>query len=619
MARAGAGSLRAERLETSGRSVVLVRPAMEFRQLGERSYELDPNDGNAWDALLANLGGAPERIVHLWTLGLEEGLEICEEAQTLGFHSLVALAQALGRQRLSGPVEICVVSDGLCAVEKGDLPVAQKAILLGPVKVIPLEYPGVVCRAVDVDGQAADGMWIERLLAELDGRAVDPVVAWRGPLRWVPDIEPVRLEAMAERTVRLREGGVYLITGGLGGLGLALARFLARTLGARLVLTGRSSLPERSEWSRCIREGGDLARKIREITDLEAMGAEVLALSADVADEESMRGAVARIDERFGRLDGVFQAAGLPGGGLVQLKTPAMAEAVLAPKVRGTLVLESVLHDRRLDFLVLFSSIAWLRGEIGQVDYCAANAFLGAFAQRNYLRGGTPTLTIDWCQWQWDRWTEASAPLSPGIQQELSRRRQTFGLTFDEGMEALVRCLDSGLPQVLVSTQDLRASSSQPSINDVLEELERAHSHHESLHPRPVLGISYIAPAEGLESDLTAIWEALLGIQPIGVHDNFFDLGGHSLLGIQLISRVRDCFGVDLPLRILFEAPTISEMVAAIAQDQGAAVVSTPPEIQGTWGGSAGLLENLDRLSDAEVDGLLSEMLSRKEDGGGLA
>ena len=177
---------------------------------------------------------------------------------------------------------------------------------------------------------------------------------------------------------------MYLITGGLGGVGLVLAEYLAREFKARLVLTGRRGLPPRAQWADHVAARGSAGRhvsgRIRAVEALEAAGAEVLVGAADVSTKSAMRAVVDEACARFGRIDGVIHAAGVAGGGMIQLKTPEIADAVLAPKVTGTQVLERVLAGRQLDFLMLCSSLTGVLGGVGQVDYCGANAYLDAFA-----------------------------------------------------------------------------------------------------------------------------------------------------------------------------------------------------------------------------------------------
>lgn len=609
----GMGDLLVEHLWSAGCRVATVRAGAAFSRKSEWSYTMAPGMNDGWEALLASLKTTPERIVHLWSLtppGERQGLA---EAQDRGFYSLLSLAQALGRTGASSVIS--VVANGVCDVERGDPLHPEKATLLGPVQVIPRESPRIACRLIDVDPDEIGDEQADRLARELARAGAEPVVACRGAHRWLPALEAVRLAAGDRQPVRLRDEGVYLVTGGLGGIGLALAGHLARTVRApKLALIGRSGLLERSLWETelALAGDGDLARRIREVQALEQAGAEVLILRADIANREETRRAVAEARKRFGRIEGVFHAAGLPGAGLAQLKTKEAAARVLAPKVQGTLVLSEALQDQRPDFVVLFSSIASIAGGGGQVDYCAANAFLDAFARAEV---DVPTFSVDWGEWQWDRWT-ADLIADPEVRQRLRRSREIYGLTFEEGFEALRRILASGLPQVVVSTHRLDAAVEAPhSLSDVVGELDGlSRTRNPAEHPRPALGTPYVAPQSEAEERLAALWEELLGVLPIGVRDNFFQLGGHSLLGLQLVSRIHSSFGVELPLRTLFEAPTVEELAAALETAGDRPASRLVPELRDLLPADPlEMLKRLDQLSEDDMDELLSEMLAGGE------
>ncbi|WP_164019660.1 SDR family NAD(P)-dependent oxidoreductase [Pyxidicoccus trucidator] len=405
--RAGLGAKLAPRLRKQGTALVEVSLAREFRRTGADSYELNPARREDWATLLSELaadGRLPERIVHLGGVTAEGSGATAEDVIDRSFFSVLHLAQALAGHASGKPVHLTVVSNGMQEVTGGDLVSPEQATALGPCQVIPREMPHVRCRSVDVtlppSGSFQSTRLVELLAAELTSGAEEPVVALRSGRRWVQDFEEVRLDEGPTSAVSLREGGVYLITGGLGGMGLSFAEALAEKCRAKLVLTGRAAVPPREEWAKALESGDEATRRrIQAVQRLEAKGAQVLALSADVTDLEKMRAAVEAARARFGALHGVIHAAGVPGGGLLQLKTREAASAVLAPKVTGSRVLAAVLEGERLDFFVACSSLVSVVGRFGQVDYTAANSFLDAFTRAYQARTGTYAVTINWGAW----------------------------------------------------------------------------------------------------------------------------------------------------------------------------------------------------------------------------
>jgi amino acid adenylation domain-containing protein len=592
----GLGETLAARLEATGRSVVRVRAGAAFAQAPD-GFTVAPGERADYDALLEALGRTPTHVLHLWNVtAAPAGVGEIEAALDRAYYSLVFLAQALGRQSVTDPTAITVVANGLCDVT-GDEPLDPfKAALLGPVAVIPREYPSLTCRGIDVADVALGGPGtLERtagqVLAEIEragiegaetGRAPElPVVAFRGSLRWVRGYEPSPLPAPAEGAApRLRERGVVLITGGMGGIGIELAEHLARESRARLVLVGRSAFPERERWPDWLAlhdEGDPIRRRIERLLAIEELGGEVLALSADVADQAAMRRVVAAAGERFGAVNAVIHAAGVPGGGLLQGKGREGAERILAPKVRGALVLAELFAGAELDYFVLTSSITVLLPEVGQTDYVAANAFLDSFAALR-ARSGEAAVAINW-----DAWRETGMAVSTAVPEELKAKRQESlaqGLTSREGVEAFRRIAGAGLPQVVVSTLDLAGRRAE---NDrlvplaaVLAEVAPA-----AAHPRPALATTYTPPQTDLERSIAAVWAEILGVEPVGVHDNFFELGGNSLAGLRLVQRLRERLGAGLSEVSLYEAPTVGALARMIAaqgpEEETAGVAAAAP------------------------------------------
>lgn len=443
----GVGQALAAHLRTRGQRVIQVDAGSAFADRGEGNYTIAPGKREDYTALIAALASndqRPDHIAHLFSItappvpGAPEvpAVDREPEATERGFWSLLFLAQALGTQKRGTQkrertMSMAVVSNNLHAIAGESFLCPEKATLLGPAKILPQEYPHLrttqvdVVLATDPDAQVAigaegdapvdhqmvdqrrvDPRTIERLVGELLVPSTDAMVAYRGDQRWVRGYDAVRIEKTPMEQLRIRSGGSYLITGGLGGIGLSFAEALARDYGTRdhrvkLALLTLSPLPPRDSWLQYLEQRGAdrLGRRIQKVMDLEASGAEVLVVSADVADADQLRAAVEETVAAFGSIHGVLHAAGLAGGGMIQLKAPAAAARVLAPKVQGTLNLAAALDGIDLDFLALCSSTIAVVGGFGQVDYCAANSFLDAYAHAQQ-RAGKPVISINWGAWQ---------------------------------------------------------------------------------------------------------------------------------------------------------------------------------------------------------------------------
>jgi NAD(P)-dependent dehydrogenase (short-subunit alcohol dehydrogenase family)/acyl carrier protein len=388
---------------------------------------------------------------------------------------------------------------------------------------------------------------IDQLLDELTEKVSERVVAYRGRHRWIQNFEPVRLEQGSGAQSRLSDGGVYLITGGLGEVGLTLAQHLARTHEAKLALLGRSSLPPSDVWTQWLEEhdtDDNVSRKIRKVRELEAAGAEVLLLRADVSNEEQMLAAIDRTVERFGRIDGVIYGAAAGTDKEIRETTPADCMVQFQAKAHGLSVLEKVLQGRDYKFCLLLSSLSSILGGMTFAAYAAANTFMDTFVRKHNQSHPATWLTVNW-----DAWTDSA--IDP-----------------QSGGAALERVLAIGpLSQIVVSASDLDSrlerwvsfEDSQTAVT--IEKPEIA-----VLHPRPNLLNAYVAASNELEQDLAETWQELLGIEQVGINDNFFELGGHSLLATMVLSRLRKEFGVELSLRSFFESPTVSGLALIIAQ-----------------------------------------------------
>ncbi|WP_336211638.1 type I polyketide synthase [Nonomuraea sp. LPB2021202275-12-8] len=376
-------------LDEAGWNALRVRHGSSYSGAADRSSEFVIRPRRSADVvrLLDELRDSqryPELIIDATQLGglAEPALSGIDDQLDAGFHRIVELLQEAARRAPDKLARnVLVVTELSADVTGGETVHPVRAMLLGLLRSYMLENPRVMCKLVDVQSGVTD----DRLLAELRGLERSEIVALRGDRRWVPGERELVPDGAGP--VDLRRRGAYVITGGLGGLGLAVARGLADTgLQPRLLLLGRHAT------------GGHDAEPA-ELREIRALGAECRIEACDVTDVDALRRVIDQASDSFGGINGVFHLAGVAGGGMLQFRTAAQVSATLAPKVHGTLALVEVLQGRPdLDFFVAFSSRAALRGLVGSADYAAANAFLDAVVRRQPL-AGCASIAINWPSW----------------------------------------------------------------------------------------------------------------------------------------------------------------------------------------------------------------------------
>ncbi|KAB8190930.1 acyltransferase domain-containing protein [Nonomuraea phyllanthi] len=320
--------------------------------------------------------------------------------------------------------------------------------------------------------------------------------------------------------------------------------------------------------------GADEARvagMLRDVAELEAAGAEVLLLTADTGVPDQLRAALRRAREHFGGLHGVIHAAGLPAGGMLRRRTPDEAARVLAPKVLAMgplaeLVGAGTPPEERPEVLVLYSSAVTAYGGVGEADYCAANTVLDAYGQA--LAATAPTtrvVSVAWGPWRHDVWQAENLKSSGGgLAGRVADYRARYGFADDAGCALLDRIVAGGHGGVLAVRQPLReVLRAWTSMLD-LDDLVGAAVPQGQRFPRPLLRTDYVAPRTEAEAGIAELWGAYLGIDRVGVHDPFFDLGGNSLLGMAMVLALEKQLGRPVPPALLFEHPTVAEFAAAI-------------------------------------------------------
>ncbi len=553
-------------LESSGHDVISVEAKEQFVQISDRQFHLNPQQPEHYDTLVTQLqvlGKVPDRIIHLWSLTADEQTqprrEYFQQCQNLGFYSLLFLAQSLEKEDITQPIKIFVVTNNIHDVTGVENLNPEQATALGMCKVIPQEYANITCRSIDI-GNIKEN--IDQLITELLHESSDLVIAYRKHHRWIQTFEPISGDDSISNN--LKESGVYLITGGLGGIGLELAEYLAKTVKAKLILVGRSFLPQRHEWQQWLTTHGEtdeVSRKILKIQELEKLGAEVIAESADIANETQMQAVIDQSGDRFGKINGVIHAAGIKLVGTVREINRSECEKQLQANGQGLFVLEKVLQGIELDFCVLISSLSSMLGALGMAAYPAAHLFTDAFVYRHNQTNSTPWISVNWDNW-----------LTNQLAGELAGKQETANdvfMTAREGIEVFKRVLNlKNLTQVVVSTTNLPARIRHWVGRELLQNPQSSLPENSpSLHSRPNLANTYVAPRNETEEIIANIWQEVLGFEQVGIYDNFLELGGDSLLSIQVTARANKA-GLRLNNQHLFEYPTVAELAEVATRTQ---------------------------------------------------
>ncbi|UCH92153.1 MAG: SDR family NAD(P)-dependent oxidoreductase [Candidatus Aminicenantes bacterium] len=545
----GIGSLLAHRLIMNGHEVVTVSIGTSFDNPKPGQYTVNPQQPDDLQPLFnafISPGKKFYRVLHLWSLSGNRRHwsrkipgEPFEKVQDMGFYSLINIAKAIGKLGVNASFHLIVITDHLHELTGEESIEPSKSTMIGPIKVIPQEYSNINCSSIDIVWPEPGGVQREellnRLLEEIEGSRKDTgtTTAFRGNYRWIQVQEPISLPEVKKESLPLREEGVYLVTGGLGKIGLVLAEFLARTVKARLILTGRSQFPAGDE------------NKIRKLQELEALGAKIMTFAVDTADMQEMADVIARAEAQFGTIHGVIHCAGIIRGSsfnVIDEIEKIQVEEQFRAKVFGTLVLDKLFHKKKLDFLWLMSSLSTVLGGLRFAAYAAANAFMDAYVYRLKRETGMRCISVDW-----------------------------NGMPPEETIQAFTRILSlRHVRQVVVSKGgNLQDRIDQWVKLEYLRGEELAGEEKKPLlYPRPQLLNAYEPPTNEKQEIIADIWKKIFGFEKIGIQDNFFELGGDSLGLLKMAAEIKREFNIKIPVVQLFSNPTINKLSTYIFHEQ---------------------------------------------------
>lgn len=546
-------------LREKGNRVIAVRPAAEGEKLDGDNYRMNISRPEDYHWLLTELRREKTEVksyVHmLLHSGNYSGLsrpEELEEALGMGVISLLHLVRAIDRHAAGKNADIRIVTSFMQQVREGETRIApEKAPLGGLAKVVPGELRYLSSCSIDTDMCAERGIEADLLCRELSGQIQDKAVAFRGGQRFVQDIGEADGAISRERGAGLRERGVYLITGGLDGLGLEVAKFLGSEKRARLVLLSRSGLAPEERRGHPHGGGGE-TQKAKALAELEAAGAELLVCKADVSERSQMEEVRRRLKERGWAVQGIFHAAGIIRDGLLYGKREEEFRQVMKPKVRGAYLLYELFKEEPLEFIVFFSSIAAAFGNAGQGDYAAANSFMDSFARWIQANGGIRAVSINWTVWE-----EAGMAKRGGLL-EATGRRGIRPLKTKEGIDALEAALHTDECQLIVLNNDIGDLRKIPEKN-------KAPDLKNNIKPVPAEEQSDLKSA--VEELLINRVAELLGIGPgdISPEENFLELGLDSIKLVDLTGWLGEKAGISLYPTLLFEYSNLKELAGYLS------------------------------------------------------
>ncbi|KAA3617208.1 MAG: acyltransferase domain-containing protein [Calditrichaeota bacterium] len=544
-------------------NAVFVKTGSKFSVINENHFELNPSSWEDYKSLFTNLqqeSKIPDKILHLWSCSEKESSDILTLHET-GFFSLTNLAAAIEQIVPQKEIQLFVLTNGLQEISGDEQLKADNAPILGPCRVIPQELSNITSKSIDLSGnyQKQSDLYAEFILQESTRPVDEYSIAYRGTHRWLGYYDEVKPTTTDE--LLLKQNGTYLITGGLGRIGLTFAKYLANNYNANLILVNRSTVPEQNEWKNYYQNNEkDLVwYRIDQLLEIEKTAQSVKIFSIDAANENEMKKV---IDFAKSKLNGVIHAAGTLGESMVGLVSQVSRDDLatqLHSKLEATKVLDKVLSGKNLDFVILQSSLSTVLGGLGFTAYSAANHFLDVFCQAKQSDGQ------NWLCVNWDGWRFEGKDGT-----KVSTNVTDYSIYPDEGVEVLTKILGGIISRrVIVSTGNLETRINKWLIGSgPVAEDDETFDPSQAKHDRPNLPTPFVEPETDLQKEICSTWQRLLGIAEIGINDDFFDLGGNSLLGTQLIAQLRQKFQVELPIRVLFEDPTISGVAKVIGEQK---------------------------------------------------
>lgn len=556
-----------EALGKEAKNVIEVELGDSFAKQTDYLYSIG-HDIKDYEQLVQELKDKEVRqILHMFTIRQKrnaEDLAELEEGQQRGVYSLFRLTKALLKHKIGEKIDLLLFSEHVYE-KTGKEPFLspEGGSLFGLGKVMNTEYAQFHCRSIDLDHYTE----VEQILHELKVEDANEITLFRNGKRYVQQIKEINLDDMTNQPVSIKENGLYVISGGTGGIGLEMAKFLAKKAKVRLALLNRTKLPDRQEWSQILANGTDekLCAKLKAIQEIERFGAEVICLSVDITDKTAVSDCFAKLREQYGNIDGVIHAAGIAGKGFILNKDEDSFSKVLSPKIEGTWILDQLTRMDHVDLFIMFSSVNSIFGEAGQSDYCAANAYMDVYScyRKRFSKGKTITIN-------WPAWTE----IGMAVDYDVDHKNAIFkGITTKQAIEAFERVLQTDLSNVIIGEFNDQSQyahqleqfpiqlSPKMEANLIKSKQSRKINKHAASKKQIMLkGKESENAYTSLERMVAQIWSEELGVDQINIYDDFFQLGGDSILAIKIVNGIKQQTSLDVDVTDIFNYMTVYDL-----------------------------------------------------------
>lgn len=542
----GIGEQLAGKLKTNSSAPILVKEGEGFKTLADNNFVVRSgvlDDYREMFSRLAEQSSIPSHIVHCFSLtflGKEAGKGFAEE-QNRGFYSLLNIAKSLKMFEQSHKTVVNVITENLYRLCDETHTFPETATLMGPVKVIPQEYPFLVCRTIDID---TSGSWeakrdttLTLVHDELLKTVEFPVIALRGKRKWIQDFQELNLPTFEGKT-GIRKQGTYIIFGGLGDVGFSFACLLVSRYEANLIIAGKSRLEAANPTDAFVQNQLNQIRLDR-LSKLKAYGTAVQYFSLDVEEADEVSTFFDEVKSSQRGYTGVIYAAGTISGPSIRFIDSLKkndCESQFATKVYGLINVVRAVEKDKPELCLFISSISSLLGGMEFAAYTGANAFLDAYILEQNFQQNRHWKVINW-----------------------------DGMNSQESMEQFEQIASvKGLDQIFVSTGGA-----------LKDRLARWIDLHELDKPAPViiddnndirnrLSSEYQAPQGETEKHLVTIWQGFFGVTGIGVKDSFFELGGDSLKALTFLSMLHKELNVKMSIQDFYKNLTIKKLVKLI-------------------------------------------------------